>query len=58
MIHSQRELEDMLDTIEQRGENLTDWESQFVDSMTRQEGNFSYKQATVIDRIYEQKVAQ
>ena len=36
MIHSQRELEDMLDTIEQRGENLTDWESQFVDSMTRQ----------------------
>lgn len=56
MIHSQQELDEMLEDIEQRGERLSDWETRFLDDMMRQTGNFTSNEAKVIDRIHGQKV--
>ena len=46
----------MISEIEQRGDDVSDWESQFLDSLNRQDHNLSYKQLETIDRIYQQRV--
>jgi hypothetical protein len=56
MIKSDKECVEMLDEICERASDiLTEWESNFVDSLYGQTG-FSYKQKEIIDRIHEEKV--
>jgi len=56
MIHSEQECRDMLEDIMNRGTELSDWETNFVDNMFNQDFNFTVKQAEIIDRIWEQRV--
>ena len=56
MIHSERECRDMIEEIIQRGTELSDWETNFVDDMFNQEFNYTVKQAEIIDRIWEHRV--
>ena len=46
----------MIAEIEESGENLTDWESQFIDSVVNVD-NLSVKQREIIDRIHDKTVA-
>lgn len=55
MIGSTREALEQIDDIEQRGEDLSEWEQQFIDSVSAQE-KLTYGQRAIIARIHEQKV--
>lgn len=55
MYKSMRECADMIEEIEDRGVGLTDWEDQFIDSVSDKE-TLSPKQREIIDRIHEEKV--
>jgi len=55
MINSQQECRLMIAEIEESGENLTDWESQFIDSVVTVD-NLSVKQREIIDRIHDKTV--
>ena len=55
MIKSQRECLQMIDEIEQRGVDLTEWETDFIDSVSLRT-KFSNPQKEVIDSIYNEKV--
>lgn len=55
MIKSQREASEQITDIEERGNGLSDWEDQFIDSVSRQE-KLTFKQREIIDRIHTEKV--
>lgn len=55
MIKSQSECRDMIEDIEERGSDLSEWEEQFIDSVSRQE-KLTFKQREIIDRIHTEKV--
>ncbi len=55
MIGSQREAIEQITDIEERAQELTDWESQFIDSVSRQE-KLTFKQREIISRIHSEKV--
>lgn len=55
--NEQETLEGMLEEIDEDGEGLSEWEVEFVAGLIDGwDGNFTRKQANVIERIYEQKV--
>lgn len=57
--HSNPDIRDMLDEIDEDGEDLTDWEVKFVgDLVDRQMDVFSPSQADVIRKIHSQRVGQ
>ena len=58
MLHSKNECKEMVDEICERGaDRLTEWESNFIDSLYGHE-DFTNKQKEIIDRIYTQRVRQ
>ena len=44
----------MIEDIEKRSEKLSDWESRFIDSISRQNYPLTEKQAAQLDKIWEQ----
>lgn len=52
------DLKDMIDTIQNEGRNLTDWEKDFIKSAIGQfkmRGWLSEKQQSIVQRIYDEK---
>ncbi len=57
MYKSMRECAEMIDEIEERGRDLSEWEEQFIDSLSSSASrHLSNKQRETIDRIHSEKV--
>lgn len=55
MYKSMRECEEMLTEIEERGIDLTSWETEFIDGLCRFD-SYTPKQREIIDRIHTDRV--
>jgi len=55
MIKSTDECLQMIDDIEERGENLTEWEQGFTESVSGRE-KLTYPVREIIDRIHRERV--
>lgn len=53
-------VKEMLERTTNEGQDLTDWENQFIESITDQynrKGSLSDKQIDILERIYTEKVS-
>lgn len=60
MINKFEVVRDWIDRINDEGVNLSDWEKQFMESVTDQfgrRGTISDKQEEIVERIYTEKVS-
>jgi hypothetical protein len=55
MAHEQQKAKDHLRDLLELEDGLTDWEVNFIDDMSRWEGDFTEKQIAMIYKIYERR---
>ena len=47
------DLQKMLDELLDLSEGLTDWEMDFLDSLSNRKNDFTYKQSKVLERLWD-----